>query len=390
MTVVGKPENQPEPTGSTEPEVDPIETAQRAAAEAAGLDFDSIPQDEREFVLAVEINAAQASTVRGNTHPLIPGADADGNPIDPATAPATDGATTDDAGEGVARPVSDASSGGEEQDDPTGAPAAATSPAPTDPATVPPADATAPVLIEINGVQVPLEYAQYALGLAQQLSPEEIEHLNAVREGRAGFAFIDPATGQPIPTDLSGQPAPSPTPAAPEQPAEEWIDPAAQAAYARLQSEIQGIASVQQQTIEQQVASQRAAIEDALATGVEEFRTANNLETAQMDQLLTAVNAAGILPGYANLHRGNHSQAMKAALESAYWSTPQFRDAAIQAAISEHVTETRDVETKKARASSLNPSAGNVPRTSPPPSSQDERDRGMVADIAAAMQQGSQ
>lgn len=379
--IVGGENQPPEAPEAEAPVVADPEVARRAAAEAAGLDYDAIPEDEREFVMAVESGVEQAT--RGQ-HPLIPGADENGEPLDPATA----GATTDDAGEEGIRPTSEASSGGVEQDGPLGAPAAATSETepetPPDPETPPALDAT--TLVNVGGLEVPLEYAQYALGLAQQLTPEEVEHLNAVREGRAGFAFIDPATGQPIPQ----QSAPgTTTPAVETPPAEEWIDPAAQAAYAKLQSEIAGIASVQQQTIEQTVATQRGAIMDALAVGAEEFRTTNNLDQPQMDQLITAVNAAGILPGYANLHRGNHTQAMKAALESAYWSTPAFRDRAIQAAISEHVTETRDVEAKKARAAGLNPSTGNVPRTSPPPTSQEERDRGMVADIAAAMQQNA-
>lgn len=393
------------------PESTPTDDAKlRAAATRLGLDFDHLQDSEREMVDAFASGRLDSiSTARADldANPLIPIDDTtdDGTPAStsessdaaPTTPTASDGATTDDATGGGIRTDPAASSGGEGSVGPTGAPPAAlAAPDALGSASESGATATgqepltgegaAPAYVEIvdnagKQVSVPLEQVQYALGLANAITPQEVQALQAIRDGQAAISFVDPQTGQPIPPVGVAPTTPGTPPAD-----EEWDDPRAQAAFATLNTTLAEMQRQQTALYESQVAEQNRVIVTALEASASDFAKTRGLNDDELARLTTAVGQSGLLPVYARQHPGDPRSAMSEALNALYWSDPAFRDRETQRAISEHTTATADVDRKKATAGSVAGAGGSVSRTPPAPSTHDERQRAMVDMIASDMQ----
>lgn len=78
--------------------------------------------------------------------------------------------------------------------------------------------------------------------------------------------------------------------------------------------------------------------------------------------------------------------AVHEALDVAYWSTPEFRQQAMDTAMRSHVEGLR----KKQKLTSLGGSSGSVPRTPQPPANETERHNAMIAEVEAAMNGSAQ
>lgn len=373
MAVIGQT-----PHTATPDAASPGEDAElRSAAEELGLVFDDMNEGEHEFLRSYR-DGMTASLQGGiDDNPLIPTDDPD-DATPEITAPEA-GATTDDAVESGSGP-SDASSG-------VGDPPAA-SPAPLSqvpPVVTPPG---LPPLIDIPGVgQLPASEVLQALAQARSITPLEIATLQAIRSGEL----------TPLPPAAVAPPTPAFTP--PPQPAVEWEDTAAQAQFAQMQAafaesqrllteQLTAVQQGQQAWQEQQVAERQQAIISSLDKGIEEFRGTYQLSDPEVDRIIQS--AAPLIPGLAPTYGNDYPTMARVALESVYWSTPEFRDRAISAAVTAHTTSTREVDEKKDLHGAISSSPGNVARTPLVPAGRNGQVNGMAEMIGADMAQNGQ
>lgn len=381
------------------------DAALRAAATELGFDFDSMSSDDREFVELFHNGALAAlpNDTADPENPLIPGnrfeAEQENAPVptsvpdpasgsdpDPTTASPAGPTTDDGAGSGVR--TGDAASAGApalkpSQAAPSGAPA------------VQPSDDQYVAMDFGQGpVMVPVAYAQQAILEAQQnqLTPEEINFVNAWRQGLVQPSITDPRTGAPT---TPPQPSPTFPPAAPPQPQgqlglparEEWADPAAYDAIAYLTQQQQAQGQLVQQWLDAQTREKQAEIDRSIQTAASNFATNHDdLSPQDIYALFQHATQFNMLAGYAQHYPGNPVGAVEAALENALWSHPQYRERAIQARYAAEIAETAEVEAKKAAAAGLVSSAGTQPRVSAPPRTEQERMMAMAAAIEADMQ----
>lgn len=360
----------------------------RATAQSLGLDFDAMGAEDIEFLASYEaaaaVNApgAPAAPSDDTPNPLIP---TDDNPLTPdalqdagASSPAEPGSGPGSSGDGPPDGADNAPAAGTVP--PTPAPGETTPPSPS-PIPIPPSP---PVPGGSDDDSDPLA------GLTEQ----QRLVLDGIENGWLRYEFTDPRTGQPVvmqgTTPVSPLPGETPAPGLPGQLppglTEEWDDPRAQQAYAQLYAMMQQTATNQAQAMQAQIEAQQRALEAAIDRGVETFAEAYHLTEEQMDELTNLPQLPGLLRGYAELYPGDPSSAAQAALGAAYWTTPEYRDAAISAYVEMQIQERREVERKKAAAGGITSGSGSPTQQAPalpPPGRQ--RDQAMADFIEKAI-----
>lgn len=243
-----------------------------------------------------------------------------------------------------------------------------------DPASTPPATPPGPAVVEIAGQQFPADQVAALIDWANQLTPEQWQLLN-----------------QPP------GPEPTPEPQFTPPPEDEIVDPAlAKYVEERLSAQQAELEAVRAQVAAQQqvVASQyQSELEAALTTARQGISEKFGLSDAEADALLAAANSTPAANAVVQQYDLNADPvaAFTAALETAYWLTPEFRDRAIAeqvtTAVAEH-TVSSALEEKKALNQGLVGSGAAAPRVSrPAPSTPDERHAAMVNRIAETLSQ---
>lgn len=231
----------------------------------------------------------------------------------------------------------------------------------------------------------------------QTLNNQQIASIDAMLSGQYRLVpaheadpVVAPAS-QTQPPASATAPASSPSPVVDE--AGEWLDPHAQAAITRLETELaqmreqfQGaVTPIIQTQAEQELQARRTVI----ASATETFQSEYSLTDDQMQALGQAVVQANIFPSLIQRHNNDIASATRAALDMMLWSTPTFRDPVIQqraAADLQRLTDESAANvTKQKQMTALTSSGGSVPRREAAPSNKDDRHAAMVELIRADM-----
>lgn len=136
--------------------------------------------------------------------------------------------------------------------------------------------------------------------------------------------------------------------------------------------------------IQQTGANTTRALVDRVAT---EYATKKNLSAEELNVVRQQAARLNIVSSLASpidpvtqLPRTvDPVQAVEQALDTAYWSIPQFRDRALADMTKAQIEDIR----KKAKLTSLGGSSGSVPRKATRPTNENERREAMVAQVAA-------
>lgn len=344
----------------------------RAGAAEMSLDYDTLNDEEREFV-GTYVRAANTPDDGSYdpTNPLIPAS--------PTTAPdATDTTTTDDAaspegaetvggpeatGQGSVRAGDEAPGSGVDG----GGEIPPVVPAPS-PIAAPPA-VLVPDTIRIEGMgDVPVGMVRQALGLAGSLTADELEVIARLRDGQQVQSPITATT----PT----------VPALP--PVEDWDDPNAAAAYVALHNQFTELAQGQQLITQALMAEQERALATGLEHGADTFRDKFSLTDDDMIPLIAAVGDNNLLPAFATKFPGDPSSAVHAALEAVYWMDPNNRQRWLDGQVAAGQEASRTAEDKKNKQAAIVPTSGSTPRVAPPiPKTREGQLAGMATMIEA-------
>lgn len=263
---------------------------------------------------------------------------------------------------------------------------------------------------QIRYVPAPAEDIGNVLGWVNGIAPEDRQ---AISEWLAAKAA---GSNTPLQTAASGSgpfpPGPAPVapggvgqPQPPIQIDYSQLDPDLAAA---LQAQQQGIAQTQAQMAAMadrqaqfentqaqfyaaQAAQDRSRMQSDILSTTAEFVTDHAFTPEQGEALSQAAANLQILPTMHAKHNGDIKAAVRETLETAMWTTPEFRSLAIQSELADSLNTNSATEERKRKAAAINGAGANVPRVAPPsrPLTKQEREQAMVAEIGAAMN-GSQ
>lgn len=189
---------------------------------------------------------------------------------------------------------------------------------------------------------------------------------------------------------LFGQPEPEPDPRLAPPPEDEIVDPRL-AAYVQnnfSQIETKLDAVLQQQQLQQQALArqQEAELHSALDTARRGVAEAHGLTDAEAQRLLEVANqlpaAAAAVQNYDMA--ASPVEAFQAALETAYWLTPEFRDRAIQSQVTTQVAELgiqNSLSERRELNQSLVGSGAAAPRAQAPKPSTPEEHMAAAVDL---------
>ncbi len=135
------------------------------------------------------------------------------------------------------------------------------------------------------------------------------------------------------------------------------------------------------QSYEQDQQTQRFAVAQAAVTrGTENYQTKMGLTDEEIQELSAEAAALNVLQPIAQ-QRGDMLSAVEETLDIAYWRNPKFREAAFT-----RMQQQNSETAKRAKkAGSVSGGSGSTPRTTPPPSTPEDRRSRMLAEIQAAM-----
>lgn len=366
---------------------EPTEDDLRVAADNLGLPYDTMTDDDREFLRTFASGALASLTPTADPdNPLIPGdpADAPTTP-DPAATPDPDAAALETGadGAGVGSAPDEPGSGGtgaspDESAAASSQPVVAPAGSPTFeiPSALPPAPPAAPesspqqepLVVLPNGNMVPLSIAQQLLAPGPQ-----------GQQAQPGYA---PPNTLPPPASPY---APQPTQQFPTPFGTEYVDERAGSEIQGLQQRLDQMQMQQQAENERQVALHRQSLQTAISETTTGYAAARGLTQDQADQLLDTAARLNFLGSYGQIHPNDPRRAVGAALEAAYWIDPAFRQHEIDRQLETQRAADAEVDKKRAIASSTSSTSGSVPRTAPngPPRNRNEADAGIVAMIEA-------
>lgn len=153
--------------------------------------------------------------------------------------------------------------------------------------------------------------------------------------------------------------------------------------FTALNDEIAALREAQSSQFQIEQARERQVLEaafDEARTGVAE-RLGLSEQDAQA--LIERTNQSGIVTFLAQQHGlGAPVQLFSEALETTYWSTPEFRERSLSQQAEVAATEQRDLDAKKQRAASVGGTSASASRTKAEPKTHEERFSAMVAEIA--------
>ena len=158
-----------------------------------------------------------------------------------------------------------------------------------------------------------------------------------------------------------------------------------QAQDSRLNNALQRLASVDT-TIQTQT---EATTESLVNRGVASFKQQNKLTDEQMTHIRETAARLEILPALMNpvdpvtglARKVDPLAAIEQSLEYAMWTIPEYRDRAVNERIELKAKE----DDRKRKLSKLGGSSGSVPRTAPVPTTKEDRQKAMIAELSEAM-----
>lgn len=272
-----------------------------------------------------------------------------------------------------------------------------------------------------GGVVVPPEVAD-VVRFVGELNPLQTQAINDLLSGQYHLVPANPAAsgsgpvppGAPAPGGYGqpGQPT-TPSPYAPAQPAidptltppvinpDDFSDPdLARAVLAtQQQTQAQLAALIQSQELDRarqaellqyQAQQQQQTMREAGDKAIADYATSKNLDPESRDRLITAATQLQIGDRVHRKHNGNTYAAMTEILDTAYWTTPEFRDRAIQDQIAGFTAGAQVTNERKAKAAAVSGGGSAVPRVAPAANvgamSKDQRQKAMVEELRGVME----
>ena len=132
---------------------------------------------------------------------------------------------------------------------------------------------------------------------------------------------------------------------------------------------------------------QAQALQPLAQRATQAFQSKYGLDDAAIAEIHRKAQANEALLQQAYQTTGDAAQAYYSAFETILWADPTLRQRAIEHEAATTVAAQQDINNRKARAGSLAGSGGSVPRQSTPPSTPQDRNAAIVAELRAAMQQ---
>ncbi len=233
----------------------------------------------------------------------------------------------------------------------------------------------------LNGQDFSPQDLETAIGVAgwfNRLNPAQISQIDALMSGQYVLTPTTQASASP----------PSET-AAPVDDGEDWLDPRAAQEINRLRDEINGLKSSLTPVVESQQQTQRQQIETAIGAASTAYAAERSLTPEEIARLQGSVSQSGIYPTFYQRTGGNAELAMRQALDTVYYTTPEFRDREVKAQVDaqlQQLSQTqRDEQKKQQQLSALSSTGGTVPRREPRPSTPQDIQAAMVQEIRNAM-----
>jgi hypothetical protein len=233
------------------------------------------------------------------------------------------------------------------------------------------------------GVDVPpevaLSYAQFDALLKND--PELFRLINETVQGRV--AGVQPQTTQ--------APAPS-LPTLPDLTEDDLVDENTRALYEYAKSQQQHITNLDarlKQVSDITINREQEELQSLIRSTRSKFQTDHDLTGVQMDQVQAVAERLNVIP---SLMRGidpitgtasprDRTVALNRALDIAYNFIPEFRDKAINEAVSQRAKSTR----RKQRLAGISGTGGSMPKNEPVPTDERSRRAAMIREVAEAM-----
>lgn len=251
---------------------------------------------------------------------------------------------------------------------------------PTEPTPTPsPEPPTVPELIDFGeGLTLTKdqakEYAEFAAFL--EANPEYAELAKKAFESTATPPAPEP---QPIPEEL------------------DLDDPTIKALWDRMQEQDSRLKTALDQiaALDTYATTQTAATTESLVNrGVASFQKQYNLSDAEVAEIRQAAARLEILPALmapldpitGQARKVDPLAAIETSLETAMYAIPSFRERAFKLQLEQKQAE----DTRKRNLSKLGGSSGSVPRTTPVPTTPQERQKAMIAELSEAIYGPSQ
>lgn len=209
----------------------------------------------------------------------------------------------------------------------------------------------------------------YDLSQELQRNPELTAAIASYYEARRNPASVTAPTPEPPPLPIDLQ-----------DPATKWFYDQQQQALTEiktLRSELESRTGTIADVIQQRQIAENNSI---ISRVKDDFKSARNLSDAEVSALASAAANLQILPGLLNSGLDLYT-ATERALDTAYWSNPDFR----QRAINTQAEQTRQDTTRKRKLAAVGGSSGSSPRSSPKPKTEEEARQMMISEVAQLM-----
>lgn len=303
----------------------------------------------------------------------------DPDPTDPGPQDPPPEEDPDDPAEPTPDPVVEEQVPAASTPDPEPSPAPERTPAP---------DPTADPLtqtIEIGGQTYLLSDVQAQLEWARSLTPEQAARVAAA------------LTDQPEPQPQDPSPTQDPSP---QFDPDEFVDPQlaqyVQQQLAERDAEIARLRAAEEQRAQVDMTSQQQRIEESWAVTREAVAQEFGLSEIEMSALTTQMERSGIVAFLAQRDGIDDPEGLfRTAYEQTYWTTPEFRDRAIQQTAQQTAEEaaaaaaaaTQEAQDRRTRAAALTGGGGTPAprRAAPEPATPDDRFRALAEGIRQGM-----
>jgi hypothetical protein len=265
----------------------------------------------------------------------------------------------------------------------------------TDGATAPPSNDTQQqegIPAQITQPEPPAQPSQFSMDeyaaqlYGRPLTQYEAEQLFAWQQQ---FAQLQPDQLNAIEKVIQGQPVTTPDSSTPSPDDDDNVDPYIQqhiqSALAPVQEQLAQVNQFVQTEAQRQAQAERDRVATQIESGTSAFGEKYGLSETDIQDLETRVVRSQVFPGLYNAFQGNADQAMQAALEQVYWSTPEYRERSIQAQIQQASSQEEADKTRKRKASALSGGGGAVSRDTPPPVTPQGRQAAMATELAEIM-----
>lgn len=229
-----------------------------------------------------------------------------------------------------------------------------------------------------------VEAALQTLDWARGLPPEALQGMDAYLSGQYVLVPAAQANVSQPTTQLQSQTQTQTT----TDDADEYLDPAVAKRLAAMEAELNGLRETTTATVQQQQQEQQNALLRAVETQSAAYAQTKSLTPEEIATLQRTATQLGTMQVGLSLHRTDLNAAVKHALDLAYLSDPSFQSREVDRLLAQRQSEAQTLSARKARAGAVTSASGSAPQPTPTPPSKmtaQEKEKAMIAEVAASM-----